>query len=133
MERIYKMNNNLSSEFIFAGVSSATMVAEDLAGSFIGALESEVCKDVMTSKQKNLVIEIAEEYNEILERAEACNYHSCGKDITSEKDAEALSRLVESLFNILDSIAPDGTYFGAHPGDGSDFGFWPYEDSDLWE
>lgn len=32
--------------------------------------------------------------------------------------------LNEELWNILDSVAPDGHYFGAHPGDGSDFGFW---------
>ena len=32
--------------------------------------------------------------------------------------------LNEVLFDTLDSYAPDGYYFGAHQGDGSDFGFW---------
>ena len=32
--------------------------------------------------------------------------------------------LLESLFNTLDSYSPKGYYFGAHPGDGSDYGFW---------
>jgi hypothetical protein len=31
---------------------------------------------------------------------------------------------LEALFDLLDELAPTGTGFGAHEGDGSDFGFW---------
>jgi len=32
------------------------------------------------------------------------------------------------LFDVLDELAPEGFCFGAHEGDGSDYGFWEVED-----
>jgi 23S rRNA G2069 N7-methylase RlmK/C1962 C5-methylase RlmI len=37
----------------------------------------------------------------------------------------------EILFDYLNQISPDNCYFGAHPGDGSDYGFW--EDEEITE
>ena len=34
----------------------------------------------------------------------------------------------EELFDKLNDHAPEGMYFGAHEGDGSDFGFWKVEE-----
>lgn len=39
-------------------------------------------------------------------------------------NSEDATILLDSLFDTLDLYAPDGYYFGAHPGDGSDYGFW---------
>ncbi|MBU6231655.1 hypothetical protein KGP36_03220 [Patescibacteria group bacterium] len=37
---------------------------------------------------------------------------------------------MEELYNILESVAPPYFYFGAHPGDGADIGFWLCEGID---
>lgn len=42
-------------------------------------------------------------------------------------DDETLGWVVDELFDELDKIAPEGTYFGAHPDDGADYGFWSTE------
>lgn len=34
------------------------------------------------------------------------------------------------LHDLLEDMAPEGYFFGTHPGDGSDFGFWKSEDNE---
>lgn len=42
-------------------------------------------------------------------------------------DTEAAADLLAQLDEALNEAAPEGHYFGAHPGDGADFGFWEVE------
>lgn len=39
--------------------------------------------------------------------------------------------LYSDLEDMLDEMAPEGSYFGALPGDGADIGFWSTEGLDL--
>jgi hypothetical protein len=40
-------------------------------------------------------------------------------------ESDLCADILEDLFDCLDVMAPSYAYFGAHPGDGSDFGYWP--------
>ena len=49
---------------------------------------------------------------------------------TTEQAREAAD-LLDELFEALNDYCPAGHGFGAHEGDGSDFGCWSYEDEDF--
>lgn len=42
-------------------------------------------------------------------------------------ESEEAIWVYEDIENELNRLAPEGHYFGSHPGDGSDLGFWPSE------
>jgi hypothetical protein len=56
------------------------------------------------------------------ERHEAIN-------VDSDNETPEDSELVNELIDALNELAPAYCYFGAHEGDGSDFGFWPLMDA----
>lgn len=47
-----------------------------------------------------------------------------GRPSAAYYSSETATEDLDTLIDALNSIAPAYTYFGAHPGDGSDFGFW---------
>ena len=61
------------------------------------------------------------------ERPAAVDKLLLGQPLTDPELEEVGYYVNETLFDLLNSIAPEGTEFGAHPGDGSDFGFWEVE------
>lgn len=48
----------------------------------------------------------------------------------TDTGSELLDEAVRTCFDLLDEVAPSGHYFGAHPGDGSDYGFWAVDSED---
>jgi hypothetical protein len=98
--------------FAYEGsVSHATMRTWDLLNAFIGPLAELGGED-----DKALVMET----REMLSHGEY--------SVEYGDHAEDASGLLDTLFDALDSLSPDGMYFGATEGDGSDYGFWPLLD-----
>jgi len=57
-------------------------------------------------------------------------YEGGTAEVFAGLDPEQVDYALHELFDELDKISPKGCYFGAHPGDGSDYGWWPAEDYD---
>ena len=82
-------------------VISGTMRAEDLIPAFLGVLKTyspDTYKTYVTDNPNVLNV----------------------KSLSEEDQYWT----VDELFDKLNAIAPEGTYFGSHPGDGADYGFW---------
>jgi len=98
MPRVITRSHNISS------ISSGTMRTEDLIPCFVSELQ----------RQKPLRREHKRLAREINSRIEEENYFS------SEDAGFDLEELTEAL----QEYAPSYFYFGAHPGDGADYGYW---------
>ena len=91
-------------------VSSGTMRADDLIPCFLDEL-----KLLSDSDDVDTLITGIEERME-------------GEDYFESEDA---GWDLSALFDALDGYAPEGAYFGAHPDDGADYGFWMDGDAEV--
>ena len=104
-------------------VSQATLLEGDLIerfSSFLDMLEREYLCETQYDAFDKLAITLAGQAYDFDEMSE----------ILCEMYGYETFWLLETLFEELNELAPEGYYFGAHPGDGADFGFWECED---WE
>jgi hypothetical protein len=96
-------------EVAFTGtVSSGTMREEDLLPKFAYVLEKYGMKrSALTARAAARLIEMSD----------------------TDKNRELVSIVLnEEVWEAMNEIAPEGYYFGAHEGDGSDYGYWLAEE-----
>lgn len=99
-------------------VSHATLRYEDLIPAFADMLAQ--CMAHYDWKGMPDKDDAFAEYRALIQEARAIDY----------EDQDACAYVIEDLFDALGDFAPPYTYFGAHEGDGSDFGYWPMVDAE---
>lgn len=100
-------------KYLFGTVSHGTMRSEDLIPSFC-----DIIRHLHGTLPLNLYKQVRE-YNASRNQFDENGYRIEG----TFDDAE----LVSDLTDYLQLLAPPYFYFGSHPGDGADYGFWMYE------
>ena len=102
--------------FRLGTVSHATMRPQDLIPAFIAKIEE---------LKEHIPGDL--ECGTHLEYTNLPNYDQLAviDDDDEYWESDAASYDLESLFETLNELAPKFVYFGTHPGDGADFGFWP--------
>ena len=98
-------------------LSEATMRPEDLIPCFIYAIRQ-------IDPDNKLLMDSMEEIEKPIYKTDLDG------NILSEEyyESENCHWDLDYLFDTLNELAPDGYYFGSHPGDGSDYGFWECEE-----
>lgn len=69
-------------------------------------------------------MEVIRDTPEYVQLVNAVPSHALEDKSAAWWESEEASLLLESLFDTLDGYSPEGYSFGAHPGDGSDYGYW---------
>lgn len=112
-------------------VSTGTLRTEDLLSSFISTLEGLLLVNGdHYSRPENFGER--DRLNNLVGEAQDC-FASDGEGIDPKKQDTADELVNESFPDALQGFAPSYCYFGAHPGDGADFGFWVGEIEEIKE
>ena len=98
-------------------VSRATLLSQDI---------TQACIEALYSVDPDKVLELIQKEPKM---AAALYDHVILQGQNDWWDSyEATCFVNEDLFDLMDHYSPEGHYFGANEGDGSDFGYWPDDD-----
>jgi hypothetical protein len=110
---------NLSQDYRDYSISHNTLRTEDLVDAAMDFLSSAVEEEWAIFAGPEYLVGVREELTKI--RTEKVRVF---------RDTHMAVYYHELLATLLNKIAPNGCYFGSHPGNSSDIGFWSEEEED---
>jgi hypothetical protein len=131
-----KIKEDAMTKVTIGTVSEGTLRTEDLLEEFAGELH-RLDKDntLLATVEKLWAASHDMEYRERDGWEYCLNCGNCEDELdqlcseASARISEHADYLVQELTDALNSYCPPFVYFGTHPGDGADFGFWPDMDA----
>lgn len=111
----------------FGSVSTGTLRPEDLLVAFADELDYQLGRQVTRFPRK--------EYRKLIREARRHSANSVISVANADEVMLAIANydetsedIVNELIDALNEFAPPYAYFGAHSGDGADFGYWLTDD-----
>ena len=95
-----------------------------------GILKTEDLLDAFASELEDRIQDNAEAWCSNAGRMKRDALLAVVWDARECEDYDEADEILDALDDALQEFAPPGHYFGAHPADGSDFGYWPDENED---
>jgi len=115
-------------------ISSGTMNPDDLIPTFCSELESLAKQSgIVPARQRKAHLKLV---RDITSRMDGESYHDSKMTFAGLSGEESFADDdLDALFDALGEYAGPYFYFGAHPGDGADYGFWLSEswDEDFYD
>lgn len=96
-----------------------------------GTLDTADLLDAFAAELEYIVVRNADAWCSDAGRAQRDGYMALigdAQEVDCDEDPERADELLDELQSALDLFAPDYAYFGAHPGDGAEFGYWLMDD-----
>lgn len=107
-------------------ISTGTLRPEDLLTAYLQALESLT---LLSGQYLSEHHDERDRYANLIGEAQDC-FSEDGETIDPDKEDTA-DDVINDIHDALQDFAPPYCYFGSHPGDGADIGFWPMDIEDV--
>ena len=119
----------MKKRYIFGSISHSSMRDVDLLDNFSKALRYLAITNKQYDKKYESIFKEAIKYRDFLIKYEN-KLRKKHHEKLFETVSHTVSYIIEDLVSALNEFAPPNYFFGSHPDDSSDYGFWLSEENE---